>query len=91
MRKTLSPGIECLGLVLLALLLIGAGFGLRQPQNVDEERFLGVALEMLHNGAWFIPHRAAEIYGDKPPIFIWTVAFFAWLTGLPALRQSPYA
>ncbi len=85
MRKTLSPGIECLGLMLLALLLIGAGLGLRQPQNVDEERFLGVALEMLHNGAWFIPHRAAEIYGDKPPIFMWTVAFFAWLTGLPAL------
>jgi 4-amino-4-deoxy-L-arabinose transferase-like glycosyltransferase len=54
-------------------------------QNVDEERFLGVALEMLHNGSWLIPHRAGEIYGDKPPIFMWTVAFFAWLTGKPNL------
>ncbi|WP_223452703.1 MULTISPECIES: ArnT family glycosyltransferase [unclassified Pseudomonas] len=85
MRRTLSPGIECLGLMLLALLLVGAGLGLRQPQNVDEERFLGVALEMLHNGSWLIPHRAAEIYGDKPPIFMWTVAFFTWITGMPAI------
>ncbi|MBD9590226.1 glycosyltransferase family 39 protein [Pseudomonas sp. PDM03] len=85
MRRTLSPGIECLGLMLLALLLVGAGLGLRQPQNVDEERFLGVALEMLHNGSWLIPHRAAETYGDKPPIFMWTVAFFTWITGMPAI------
>ncbi|WP_223437869.1 MULTISPECIES: ArnT family glycosyltransferase [unclassified Pseudomonas] len=85
MRRTLSPGVECLGLMLLALLLVGAGLGLRQPQNVDEERFLGVALEMLHNGSWLIPHRAAEIYGDKPPIFMWAVAFFTWITGMPAI------
>ncbi|MHA6139045.1 ArnT family glycosyltransferase [Pseudomonas mohnii] len=83
MRRTLSPRVECLGLMLLALFLVGAGLGLRQAQNVDEERFLGVALEMLHNGSWLIPHRAAEIYGDKPPIFMWTVAFFTWLTGKP--------
>lgn len=85
MRIRLSPRVECLGLMLLALLLIGAGFGLRVAQNVDEERFLGVALEMLQNGSWLIPHRAGEIYGDKPPIFMWTVAFFVWLTGLPNL------
>jgi 4-amino-4-deoxy-L-arabinose transferase-like glycosyltransferase len=84
-RRTLSPSVECLGLMLLALLLVGAGLGLRQPQNVDEERFLGVALEMLNNGSWLIPHRAAEIYGDKPPIFMWTVALFTWITGIPAL------
>ncbi|MBM6446337.1 glycosyltransferase family 39 protein [Pseudomonas sp. MIL9] len=83
MRRTLSPRVECLGLMLLALFLVGAGLGLRQAQNVDEERFLGVALEMLQNGSWLIPHRAAEIYGDKPPIFMWTVAFFTWLTGKP--------
>lgn len=83
MRRSLSPRVECLGLMLLAFLLIGAGLGLRQPMNVDEERFLGVALEMLHNGSWLIPHRAGEIYGDKPPIFMWAVAFFTWLTGKP--------
>ncbi len=56
---------------------------LRLPQNVDEERFLGVALEMLQNGSWFVPHRAGEIYADKPPLFMWGTAFFIWLTGSP--------
>lgn len=45
---------ERLALMALALLLVGAGIGWRQPMNVDEERFLGVALEMLHSGHWFI-------------------------------------
>jgi len=84
-RRTWSPRVEQLGLVLLALLLIGAGLGLRQPFNVDEERFLGVTLEMLQDGSWWVPHRAAEIYPDKPPLFMWAVAFFTWLTGLPKI------
>ncbi len=79
--KTL--GAERLALIALAVVLVGAGIGWRQPMNVDEERFLGVALEMLQSGNWFIPHRAAEIYGDKPPLFMWTVALFSQLTGSP--------
>ncbi|MEH6348580.1 ArnT family glycosyltransferase [Pseudomonas sp. 3JA] len=63
--------------------MVGAGLGWRQPMNVDEERFLGVALEMLQNGSWFIPYRAGEIYADKPPLFMWTVALFVQLTHLP--------
>ena len=61
-------------LLVLATFLLGAGLGLRQPSNVDEERFLGVALEMLQAGNWLIPHRAGEIYPDKPPLFMWAVA-----------------
>lgn len=78
-----SPRLELWFFVLLSVLLLGAGLGWRQPLNVDEERFLGVALEMLQNGSWFIPHRAAEIYADKPPLFMWTVALFVQLTHLP--------
>ena len=74
MPKFKTIGAERLALIALAVLLVGAGIGWRQPMNVDEERFLGVALEMLQSGDWFIPHRAAEIYGDKPPLFMWTVA-----------------
>jgi 4-amino-4-deoxy-L-arabinose transferase-like glycosyltransferase len=80
-----SSRTECLLLVVFALLLVGAGLGLRGPMNVDEERFLGVAMEMLQTGTWFIPHRAGEIYGDKPPLFMWTVALFTWLTGSPRI------
>ncbi len=85
MSRDLSRRIGLGGLLLLALLLIGAGLGLRQPLNVDEERFLGVSLEMLQDGSWFIPHRAGEIYPDKPPLFIWAVASFVRLTGAPEL------
>ncbi len=84
MRIRLSSSrMELWCLVTLALLLVGAGLGWRQPLNVDEERFLGVALEMLQNGSWFIPHRAGEIYADKPPLFMWAVALFVKLTDLP--------
>jgi 4-amino-4-deoxy-L-arabinose transferase-like glycosyltransferase len=82
-RRLSSPPLELLAFVLLTLVMVGAGLGWRQPLNVDEERFLGVALEMLQNGSWFIPHRAGEIYADKPPLFMWAVALFVQLTHLP--------
>ncbi|MBT8769190.1 ArnT family glycosyltransferase [Metapseudomonas boanensis] len=85
MQLSRSPRIELFLLLSLALLMIGAGLGLRGPANVDEERFLGVALEMLQSGDWLIPHRAGEIYPDKPPLFMWVVAFFIRLTGAPTL------
>lgn len=85
MRLPISPRYAPLWLLLLALTLLGAGLGLREPLSVDEERFLGVTLEMLQHGSWFIPHRAAEIYPDKPPLFMWAVALFIWLTGAPGL------
>lgn len=72
-------------LLLLAALLFGAGLGLRVPSNVDEERFLGVALEMLQTGNWLVPHRAGEIYGDKPPLFMWLVASLVRLGATPNL------
>lgn len=78
-----NPRLELWFFVALSVLLLGAGLGWRQPLNVDEERFLGVALEMLQNGSCFIPHRAGEIYADKPPLFMWTVALFVQLTHLP--------
>jgi len=78
-----SSRLELLAFVVLTLVMVGAGLGWRQPLNVDEERFLGVALEMMQNGSWFIPHRAGEIYADKPPLFMWAVALFVQLTHLP--------
>ncbi|WP_271412217.1 ArnT family glycosyltransferase [Pseudomonas sp. Q1-7] len=69
-----SERTSWLFLLLIAAAMISAGLGMRQPSNVDEERFLGVALEMLQNGDWLIPHRAAEIYPDKPPLFMWAIA-----------------
>jgi 4-amino-4-deoxy-L-arabinose transferase-like glycosyltransferase len=70
-------------LLTLALLVVGVGIGLRDPWGVDEERFLGVALEMLQDGSWLVLHRAGEPYSDKPPLFVWLLALAAHVTGAP--------
>lgn len=82
-------------LAALALLVVGAGIGLRDPWGVDEERFLGVALETLQDGSWLVLHRAGEPYSDKPPLFPWAVALAYQATGsmrvafrLPGLLSS---
>ena len=66
---------------LFALLILGAGLGLRDPWPADEPRFALVAKQMVESGDWLFPHRGSELYSDKPPLFMWTQAAFLWLTG----------
>ncbi|WP_445426477.1 ArnT family glycosyltransferase [Alishewanella sp. HL-SH06] len=68
-------------LFFVAAVLIFSGMGLRDPWPADEPRFAFIAKEMVETGQWFFPARAEELYPDKPPIFMWTIAFFYWLTG----------
>lgn len=64
------------GFVILAI-----GLGLRDPWPADEPRFALNALEMLKTGQFWFPHRAGEIYPDKPPVFMWAMAIGIALTG----------
>jgi 4-amino-4-deoxy-L-arabinose transferase-like glycosyltransferase len=59
---------------LLALLVLGAGLGLRDPWPADEPRFALVAKHMVESGNWLFPHRGHELYPDKPPLFMWLQA-----------------
>ncbi|HET7675805.1 MAG TPA: glycosyltransferase family 39 protein [Gammaproteobacteria bacterium] len=68
-------------LALLAVVVIGAGIGLRDPWPVDEPRFALIARDMVVTGNWLFPHIAGQLYPDKPPLFMWTIAAFYWLTG----------
>jgi 4-amino-4-deoxy-L-arabinose transferase-like glycosyltransferase len=70
-------------LMVLAVLavLIFAGIGLRDPWPPDEPRFALMAKQMVDSGQWMFPFRGGEIYPDKPPLLMWTAAFFYWLTG----------
>jgi 4-amino-4-deoxy-L-arabinose transferase-like glycosyltransferase len=68
-------------LLIISLSLILAGLGLRDPWPADEPRFVQVAKEMVESGQWFFPTRGGELYPDKPPLFMWSIAFFYWLTG----------
>ncbi|WP_371195105.1 ArnT family glycosyltransferase [Glaciecola sp. SC05] len=68
-------------LFIVAGMLIFTGMGLRDPWPADEPRFALIAKEMVETGQWLFPARAQELYPDKPPIFMWTIAIFYWLTG----------
>ena len=59
---------------IIALLVLGAGLGLRDPWPADEPRFTLVARQMVESGDWLFPHRGHELYSDKPPVFMWLQA-----------------
>src|SRR6476661_5945868 len=59
---------------IVALLVIGAGLGLRDPWPADEPRFALAAKWMVDSGNWLIPHRGNELYADKPPMLMWLQA-----------------
>ena len=57
----------------LAGLVFSAGLGQRDPWPADEPRFVLIAQEMVETGSWFFPHRAGQLYPDKPPLFLWAI------------------
>ncbi|MGE6334038.1 ArnT family glycosyltransferase [Stenotrophomonas sp. NPDC077659] len=57
--------------IVMALLVLGAGLGLRDPWPSDEPRFALVARQMVDSGQWLFPHRGLELYSDKPPMLMW--------------------
>ncbi len=79
-------------LLFIAAIIIFMGIGLRDPWPADEPRFVEVAREMVQSGNWFFPMRGGELYPDKPPVFMWSMAAFYWLTGsLKATFMLPNA
>jgi 4-amino-4-deoxy-L-arabinose transferase-like glycosyltransferase len=72
---------EFIAFMLVALVVLAAGIGLRGPWPPDEPRFALVARQMLESGQWLFPHRGMELYSDKPPMLMWTEAAWMWLTG----------
>ncbi|MGN7832549.1 ArnT family glycosyltransferase [Pseudoxanthomonas sp. 22568] len=60
--------------LLFALVVIGAGLGMRAPWPADEPRFVLVARQMWESGQWLFPHRGQELYPDKPPLYFWMIA-----------------
>ena len=87
--RVLRPGrassrdtlLDVCWLVGLALVLLGAGLGLRDPWAPDEPRFALVAQDMLRSGDWLIPRVGGDLYADKPPLFFWLMASAMAMTG----------
>ncbi|CAN5143741.1 glycosyltransferase family 39 protein [soil metagenome] len=65
----------------IALLVLFAGYGLREPWPADEPRFVLVAKQMFDGGSWLFPHRGQELYPDKPPLYFWLLAGARTLLG----------
>ncbi|MCX7513237.1 ArnT family glycosyltransferase [Frateuria hangzhouensis] len=61
-------------LMLIALVVIGAGIGMRDPWPSDEPRYTLAARQMVEGGDWLFPHRGSELYADKPPMLMWAEA-----------------
>lgn len=72
---------DFLFLLIFSLVLIVPGIGLRDPWPADEPRFALVAKQMVDQNQWLFPMRGEEYYPDKPPVFMWALAFFYWLIG----------
>lgn len=81
MREALRRVPDFAWLMLLAVIVMGAGLGLRDPWPADEPRFALIAREMVESGQWFFPRVANVLYPDKPPVFFWLIAGFYALTG----------
>jgi 4-amino-4-deoxy-L-arabinose transferase-like glycosyltransferase len=65
----------------VALLVLAAGLGLRDPWPADEPRFALAARHMIESGDWLFPMRGDELYPDKPPLFMWLQALSYLLVG----------
>jgi 4-amino-4-deoxy-L-arabinose transferase-like glycosyltransferase len=80
MLKT-SPSRDAWLFWIVAVLVLGAGLGLRDPWPADEPRFALVARQMVESGQWLFPMRGDELYPDKPPLFMWVQAAFYAVSG----------
>ena len=67
--------------LVLAFIVLAAGYGLREPWPSDEPRFVLVAKQMVDSGSYLFPHRGIQLYPDKPPFFFWILAACYQLIG----------
>ncbi|HKZ73032.1 MAG TPA: glycosyltransferase family 39 protein [Steroidobacteraceae bacterium] len=69
-----SPALDLIWIALAVLVIVGAGFGLRDPWPADEPRFASLARDMVASGDWLFPRVGGDLYQDKPPLFFWLLA-----------------
>ncbi len=82
-------------IALIALVVLSAGFGLRDPWPPNEPSLALMARDMADSGEWLIPYLAGEPFSGHPPFAIWLQAAFYDTLGslrlsflLPALLAS---
>lgn len=82
-------------IALIALVVLSAGFGLRDPWPPNEPALALMAKHMAESGQWLIPYLAGQPFAEHPPFAIWLQAAFydvigsvRWSFLIPALLAS---
>lgn len=82
-------------IAVIALVVLSAGLGLRDPWPPDEPALALMSKTMADSGEWLIPYLAGEPFAGHPPFAIWLQAAFYDATRsmrlsflLPALLAS---
>jgi 4-amino-4-deoxy-L-arabinose transferase-like glycosyltransferase len=68
-------------LLVFCFVLFFVNLGQWDLWNPDEPRYAQVAREMVNGGDWILMHFNGQVYGDKPPLFFWLIAFSSYLWG----------
>jgi 4-amino-4-deoxy-L-arabinose transferase-like glycosyltransferase len=71
---------DLIWLLVVVFVFLAIGIGLRDPWPADEPRFALIAKTMVDSGQWLFPIRGGELYPDKPPLFMWSIAVIYALT-----------
>ena len=85
-------GIDLL-ILAIALFVALLDLGTRTLHELDTPRWGLLAREMLRTGEWLVPTRYGDIYANKPPLYLWSVAGLGSLTGelSPCVVRLPAA
>src|SRR5882724_12857638 len=69
-----SAARDLLGLILLCVVMYGAGLGRYALNNPDEARYAEIPREMLATGDFVTPRLNGVKYFEKPPLVYWLTA-----------------
>lgn len=68
-------------LLLMSLLVLGSGLGLRDPWPPSEPALALMMRSIAEGQYWLIPYLDGRPFSDHPPLYIWIGAFITHATG----------
>jgi len=71
----------CVALTVLFAAVVLPSVFVRDYWNPDEGRYGAVAREVWRGDGLLVPHLNGEVYGEKPPLYFWTVALCQRIAG----------
>lgn len=78
------PGLQLIGVLVLAALILAIPAGRRPFWSSDEARYAILAQDILEHERWFVPELRGRPYLNKPQLYFWSIA----LVSLPVGRVT---